>query len=266
MTVRISENRTDLQSIYELNSVWAERTGYLVLVGIVIDILAAFTFKRSAWEVSLTVISNCLIAGGVWGGIIFEKRAKQAGDGIVALANARAAEADQKAEEARLELIRLTTPRSLSFEQQRRIADGVRPFDGVHAVLGAIPASAKNVELLQQISQALEDAGVDAFINLRGVDAAMNPAHGSHYDAASDSRLPSGVHIHFVAGNSRGKAFAETLAAALTAEGVVASSFPDNISDGRVEHWVKNAAREGEILTRESPEFEHVTVVVADKP
>jgi hypothetical protein len=256
MTTRNSEDHADLQSVYQLNSSWAERAGYLVLIGMAIEIFAVFAFTRSAWEGSLAIISDCLIVGGVWSEIILGKRAREAGDGIVALANARAAEADQKAEEARLELIRLTTPRSLSFEQQRRIADKMRAFDGVRAVLGAIPASARNVELLQQISQALEDAGVDAFINQRGVDTSINP----------DSGLPSGVHTHFVAGNSRGKAFAETLAAVLTAEGVVASSFADNMSDGRVEHWVKSAAREGVTLTRESPEFEHVTLVVADKP
>jgi hypothetical protein len=255
MTARISKERTDLESIYELNSTWAERTGYIVLFGILIEIADVFIFTRSAWEASLTIISDCLIVIGVWGEIVLGRRARLAGDGIVALANARAAEADQKAEEARLELIRLTTPRSLSFEQQRRIAAKMQAFEGLRAVLGAIPASAENVELLQQISQALEDAGVDAFINLRGVDMSVNP----------DSGLPSGVHTHFVAGNSRGKAFAETLAAALTSEGVVATSLADNMSDGRVEHWVKSAAREGLTLTRESPEFEHVTLVVADK-
>jgi len=46
---------------------------------------------------------------------------------------------------------------------------------------------------------------------------------------------------------------------------VVAPSFSDNMSDGRVEHWVKSAARERVTLTRESSEFEHVTLVVADK-
>ena len=54
------------------------------------------------------------------------------------------------------------------------------------------------------------------------------------------------------------------LAAALSAEDVVASSFPDNMMDSRVEHWVRSAAREGVTLTRESTEFEHVTVVVVD--
>jgi hypothetical protein len=264
--IQSSEEPTDLQTIYELNSARAERIAYLILVGLAIEIVDAFIFKESIREASLAIISSCLIAGGVWGEIIFERRAKQAGDSIVAIANARAAEADQKAEEARLELIRLTTPRSLSYEQQRRIADKMRVFQGLRAVLGAIPASAKNVELLQQIVHSLEDAGVDAFINLRGVDASLNPAHASRYDAASHSGLPSGVHMHFVPGNSRGKAFAESLTDALTSEGILASSFPDNISEGRVDHWVKNAAGEGVTLTRESPDFEHVTVVVADKP
>lgn len=266
MVTLTSKERTDLRTVYEFNSIWAERIAYLILVGLSVEIVAALILQQPVWEASLSIFSSCLIACGVWGEIIFGKRAKQAGDGIVAIANARAAEADQKAEEARLELIRLTTPRSLSYEQQRRIADKMRPFEGLRAVLGAIPASAKNVELLQQILHSLEDAGVDAFINLRGVDASINPAHALHYDAASHAGLPSGVHAHFVAENSRSKAFAETLVAALIAEGVVASCFPDNISDARVEHWVRSAAREGKILARESPEFEHVTIVVADKP
>src|SRR5271170_7743919 len=130
MTIPISKDRTDLHSIYKINSIRAERIAYLILVGIGIEIAAAFVLNRSVLEASITIISDAVIAVGVWGEIIFERRAKEAGDSIVALANARAAEADQKAEEARLELIRLTTPRSLSYEQQRRIVDKMRAFEG----------------------------------------------------------------------------------------------------------------------------------------
>lgn len=156
-------------------------------------------------------------------------------------------------------------PRHLSLVQQDRISEKLRSFWGLRAVLGAVPASAENVSLLEEILAALKAANVDAFINLRGTEASINPGNLSHHRTGLRG-FPSGIHVHFVDGNGRGRAFAEALSGALNAEGIAASSFPDNMDDGHIEHWIKNAAQQGASLTRESKEFEPVTVVVGDKP
>jgi hypothetical protein len=79
----------DLQLTYEFNSAWADRIAFLIVVGLVIEIAAVFILGKPPLEGTLTIVSNLLIVLGVWGELIFAKRAKEAGDGIVAEANAR---------------------------------------------------------------------------------------------------------------------------------------------------------------------------------
>jgi hypothetical protein len=152
------ENGGSLQSRYEFNSVWADRIARLILVGLIVDIGAAFAFRKSLLESSVSIIADALIAIGVWGELWFEKRAKTAADGIVAQANARAAEANARAEEAKLELARLTTPRTLTAEQQSELTEKVRPFAGTPFVLFIQP-DPEPLNLANQIAQALVAAG-----------------------------------------------------------------------------------------------------------
>jgi hypothetical protein len=92
-----NNNDCDLQSRYEFNSSWAERIAFLIIVGLAVEIAAVFIFRKPFWEGVSTIVANVLIVAGVWGELIFERRAKAAGDGIVAKANARAAEANAQA-------------------------------------------------------------------------------------------------------------------------------------------------------------------------
>jgi hypothetical protein len=151
-------NDTDLRSKYERNSVWAERLAVLILVGLAVEIAAVFILQKPLLEGALTIAASVLILAGVWGELLFERRAKEAGDSLVAVANARAAEANTRAEEARLELARLTTPRSLTAEQQSELTERARPFAGTPFVLFIQPQP-EPLNLANQIADALTTAG-----------------------------------------------------------------------------------------------------------
>lgn len=87
---------TELESKYETNSRRAERLGLLIIVGLAVEIVAAPFLGKSWLENLVTISANALIAIGVWAELYFERIARIAGDGIVAEANARAAEAQLK--------------------------------------------------------------------------------------------------------------------------------------------------------------------------
>jgi hypothetical protein len=101
----------DLKSKYESNSAWADRPACLIIVGLAVEIAAVFILKKPWLEGGLTMAASVLIVLGVWGELLFSHRAKEAGDGIVAEANARAAEANQRAAEAQLLLVEFRKPR-----------------------------------------------------------------------------------------------------------------------------------------------------------
>lgn len=103
----------DLRSEYERYSNLAERVALLILVGLAVEIAAVFILHKPRLESALTVAATALIAVGVWGEILLERRAKTAGDGLVAQANERAAKADL----ARAELEDKLRPRMLNQAQ-----------------------------------------------------------------------------------------------------------------------------------------------------
>ncbi len=147
-----------LKSRYERNSAWADRVARLILLGLAIDIIAVFVLQKSWLESFLGVSANALIALGVWGELWFEKRAKEAGDGIVAEANARAAEANARAQEATLELARLRTPRVLSPDQLSQLIDAAKPFAVVPFDVFIQPEK-EPLDLANHIAEALRTAG-----------------------------------------------------------------------------------------------------------
>ncbi len=146
-------NKTgDLQSRYEFNSTWADRIARLIIVGLIVDIVAAFILGKSWLEIALNIIANLLIIAGVWGELRFSRRAKEAGDGIVAEAKARATE-------AQLELERLKKPRWLSSEARQRISDALRQFAGVEFDIAVQSADPEAEAFFPIIEKVLKDAG-----------------------------------------------------------------------------------------------------------
>jgi hypothetical protein len=131
----INSDGRDLRTEYEKNSASAERIALLVLVGLAIEIAGALIFEKSWLEASITIIATALIAIGVWGEIIFGRRAKEAGDGIVAEANARAAEANERAANADLARVELETrlaPRELTQEQFEALQELKGKYDTIN--------------------------------------------------------------------------------------------------------------------------------------
>jgi hypothetical protein len=153
--------KPDLKSKYEFNSSLAEWLARLILVGLAVEIAAVFILGKSKLEGSLTISSTILILVGVWGELIFEKRAREAGDGMIAEANARAAEANRLAEaerHARVKLEAQLAPRALTKEQ----------YDELQNLRGQIPAinvvasgDFEATRFAAQIAQALAEAGID---------------------------------------------------------------------------------------------------------
>jgi hypothetical protein len=93
----------DLKSISDFNSRWADRVALLILVGLGVDIGAAFVSDET-WRKGLTILANSLIALGVWGELWFAKRAREADDSRVAEAERAVAEANARVAEAELRL------------------------------------------------------------------------------------------------------------------------------------------------------------------
>jgi hypothetical protein len=117
------ERQWERRSPIQFNSTWAERIASLIIIGLAVEIAAVFIFGKSFWEGAVTILANVLIVAGVWGELIFERRAKTAADGIVAQANARAAEANARAATAQLELRRLSEPRKFDVTKFKEIMD-----------------------------------------------------------------------------------------------------------------------------------------------
>jgi hypothetical protein len=116
------ERYGDLKSRYQRDSARADLLAKLIILGLAVEIAGVFVLEKSVLEGAVTIVSTALIAIGVWGELKFSHRAREAGDAIVAEAEARAAEANLKAQEAGLELARFRAPRALNRSQTERIA------------------------------------------------------------------------------------------------------------------------------------------------
>jgi hypothetical protein len=126
-----NSNNGDLRPVYEKNSTRAERFAVLILIGLAVEIASAFILEKSLLESSLTIASTTLILVGVWGEIFFERRAKEAGDGIVAEANARAANAEWETERLKIQF----AGRRILPDQNRQIAESIRNKSAIFNVL-----------------------------------------------------------------------------------------------------------------------------------
>lgn len=143
--------KTTLRERYEKNSARAERLAWLIIVGLLVEIASVPALGRSWLEGALTIAADALIAIGVWGEIHFEKIAREAGDGIVAEANARASEAEARAAES----IAAASKASLELEKLRAKV-GPRVIDR-DKFLEAISAKPKASRVFIMYSQAAPD-------------------------------------------------------------------------------------------------------------
>lgn len=153
------ERYGDLKSRYERNSARADWLAKLIILGLAVEIAGVFILQKEMLEGAVTILSTALIAIGVWGELKFSHRAREAGDAIVAEAEARAAEANLKAREAGLELAKFRAPRSLNREQTERIAGKIKPFAGTSFAGARNPGNPEFESCLRDIEIALHMAG-----------------------------------------------------------------------------------------------------------
>jgi hypothetical protein len=147
-----------------------------------------------------------------------EQREKDANSKAIADANARAAEANQRAAALNLEIVRLKTPRRLSPEQQQRMAATLKRFAGQKFSL-TVGQEPEQLNLLADVKATLLSSGwvqvpPTGFGDIMIGDAALG--------------FGTGVIGRFApATNANIREIAQTLADALNAEDIASKPEPD---------------------------------------
>jgi hypothetical protein len=157
---------------------------------------------------------GAVFSGGIRERFADERISKNEAD--TATANARAAEAEQRAAEANLQLIRIKAPRRLRPAQQERIIAKLKPFAGTLFDVGLVQGDAEAAELMIQIEAALQAAGWTQ-IDWVGGDIIMTRAGKS--TAGSITATSVNVAVHPENEPTLGNA-AATLINALSLEGI----------------------------------------------
>jgi len=199
-----NDENSRLRSRYERYSNWGDRFALLILVGLSVEIIAVFVLQRPFLEGIFTISSTALILIGVWGELRFAKYAKEAGDGIVAEAEARASEANKKAAEAQLELAKYrTTRRAILRPHMQSLAKKLRPFSGTVFDTGTGTSDGEQADCLWDLEEVLIAAGwrqtawITPLVGAQVIQRARRPVSGQvaaqnveiHLDSASKAAL-----------------------------------------------------------------------------
>ena len=223
-----AEKGRNLQSQYEFNSRWGDRIARLILLGLAVDIFAAFILGKSALEIVLTIVANALIFAGVWGELWFEKRAKAAGDGLVAEANARAAE-------AQLQLAKMrSTRRQDLVGNESVIAEKIALFPGTQFDAAVGMGDGEQADFIWDLEIVLSNAGwrqIAWFATAMGPNLVIHRGSSQRPTLGNVSAL--GVEIH-LAPSARSALLpaANALILALNDAGIVARDSGYNIMNG----------------------------------
>ena len=227
----MNDIETPLKISHAKYSDWAEYSAWAIVVGLLVEIVIPLVFAPPrSWVV--TTVPNIIIALGVGFEIHFSRRARRVADDLqnmadkkVADANARAAEANEKAEQERLARVQLESrlaPRNLSSEQQDRLAKRLAqwatlPGTNTRQSVAVFPTtnSFESAALADQIAAALGAAGWD--VNRQQVDFGKPIAAKAVYLLTSR--------------NPRGIAVATALFEALTSEQIL-TLFRDDFRNG----------------------------------
>ncbi len=107
----------DYQQEYTETSKRAEWAAYVLLFGLVIELVFAFLPDASVLAKQLsTIAADIFIVAGVWGEIYYGQKAREAGDHSIAETNLKISEANERTAKAALELVtvqKLAGPRWL---------------------------------------------------------------------------------------------------------------------------------------------------------
>jgi hypothetical protein len=139
---------------YERNSRRAHLSAYVLVAGLTLELInAAIWYKGPETLVEMAAV--LLIVGGVWGEVFFGRKARIAGDSQLAQYEARTAEANQRAQEAALELAKFREPRVLGQEQMYRIAEKLKKHVGIQFAGATSGRNPEYLTFLQFIETSL---------------------------------------------------------------------------------------------------------------
>lgn len=133
------KTNAELREEISHNETRSEFGAWAIVVGLVIEVILAIAFRsdKSFIENWAPVLADCLIALGVYCEIHFGRKVKTAAEELqrlsdekIAETEARASEANQKAQEASLELAKFRAPRILAGQQMVRAAEKLKQFSG----------------------------------------------------------------------------------------------------------------------------------------
>jgi hypothetical protein len=145
---------------YELNSHRAHLAAYFLIAGLILELVNAIIWYRGS-ETLAEMAAVLLIVGGVWGEVFFANRARLAGDKQLAEYQARAAEANQKAQEDALELARFRRPRVklLTPENRQKLRAALAPFQGTRFVVGHDDLDREVWDFLSEFGPLMKNSG-----------------------------------------------------------------------------------------------------------
>ena len=159
-----------IKSEIEDNESRAEWGAWAIVVGLVIEIVLAVGVSLGIDKKGLenwgAVVADCLIALGVYCEIHFGRKAstgnvelRRRSEERVAEANARAAAANQKAQEAILELARFKAPRVLTQEQRGRIVEKLKRFSDTEYDIAISDSDPEILSFVFTVELVLSSAG-----------------------------------------------------------------------------------------------------------
>jgi len=163
----INASDEELEKSIESCERWEWIGGGLVVVGVMAEVAIAvihppYDSFLEQWGSSL---ANSLVAIGVALEIklgqmagLRQSELKRRSDERVGVANVRAEEANQKAQEAALELARLITPRTISAEQKAQIVEAIRPFANTPFDFSLMP-DPEPLALMNELEEVLTGSG-----------------------------------------------------------------------------------------------------------
>jgi hypothetical protein len=106
------------------------------------------------------------------------------------LAEQKAAEADRKAEEERLERLKLEaliSPRSLTLDQQKSLIELSRPFAGMKVTIASPPMDGEALVLAQQLLSCMNSAGIITLSHIGEISHISGFVFGIHMTARTGS-------------------------------------------------------------------------------
>jgi hypothetical protein len=153
---------------YEANMHRAHISAYVLIAGLILELINGVVWYHGI-ETIAAMLAVLLIVGGVWGEVFFGNKARVAGDAQLAQYEARTAEANERAEEARhqgiearLELLRFRTARAVLFKEGPTaafIANAIRQFAGTNFDTGFDLNSGEQADFAWCLQDAPTDGG-----------------------------------------------------------------------------------------------------------